>query len=88
MCCTYMDMDTKVKQRMDECNQLVALLEGDGMEVSDDFRRRCRKQLVYVVSKVWQDHATHMGRADARNAIWHVLSNGLHALRGSDVAAV
>ena len=88
MCCTYMDMDTKVKQRMDECNQLVALLGDNGEVFTDDVRRRCRKQLVTVVSKLWQDHATHMVRADARNAIWHVLSNGLHALRGSDVAAV
>ena len=81
-----MHMDTKVKQRMDECNQLVALLGDNGEGFTDDFRKRCRKQLVNVVSKLWQDHAIHMGRQETRTDIWHVLSNGLHALRGSDSA--
>ena len=59
----------------------------NGEGFTDDVRRRCRKQLVGVVSKLWQDHATYMGNKDARSAIWTVLSNGLHALRGSDVVA-
>ena len=74
-------MDIKVKEHMDDCNELCKLLQESGVGFADEFRQRCRKQLREVVSKLWDDKQHHMGMTKAKTAIWITLRNGLRVLR-------
>ena len=74
-------MDTHVQQRLDECTQLVNLLQDNGEGYTSDFRKRCRSQLRDVVSKLWNDHQKYMGDKAHRQRIWTTLNNGLAMLQ-------
>ena len=81
-------MDTHVQQRLDECTQLVNLLQDNGPHglpgsegYTDEFRKRCRSQLRDVVSKLWNDHQKYMGDKAHRQRIWTTLNNGLAMLQ-------
>jgi len=76
-----MAIDTKTQQHMKECNDLINLITSSGEGYTDEFMRRCRKQLREVIGQLWKDHENHMMNKAARTAIWTCLHNGLGALR-------
>ena len=71
MCNIHMDMpiDTKTKQHMDECRDLIALVQSCQEGITPEFRRRCREQLRECVGKLWTDHANHMGSKQAKGML-------------------
>ena len=74
-------MDTQVQQRLDECTQLIKMLQDNGEGGTEQFHVRCRSQLRAVVSKLWTDHQNCMGNKSHRQRIWTTLNNGLAMLQ-------